>query len=119
MEFQKNQAKVNKMKPELEAREASLNIVERNHLVRGKLWPLFFPDEKKNLDAYNEAFKKFDKANDPEDVEIILEGIREVLKGKTEKFVADSSKQDGGGARDLTKLSAKELLLIGEKKSKK
>lgn len=96
-----------------------LNLVERDHLVRGKLWPLFFPDEKKNLDAYNAAFKKFEKANDPDEVEIILEGVREGLKGKAKKYVPDSSLQGPSAGIDLSKKSARELLTIGEQKKNK
>jgi len=108
LEYQKNAAYVQKTKPLLEAKEANLNIHERNQLVREKLWPLFFPEEKKNLSAYNEAFKKFEPAKDPDDVELILEGIRESLKGK--QFVPDSSIQGGGGQIDLSKLSTEDRL---------
>ncbi len=118
-EYQENAAKVAKLKPELDAKETSLNDVERTHLVREKLWPLFFPEEKKDLSAYHDAFKRFDNANDPDDVEVILEGIRELLKGKAKKFVPDSGNQGGGGAIDLTKLSGKQLLILGEKEKEK
>jgi len=110
LEFQKNSALVNKLKPELEKKETSLNIVERNHLVRDKLWPLFFPEEKKDLDAYNEAFKKFDKANDPDEVETILEVIREGLKVKADKFVPDSGQQTGNTTQDTSKLTGRQML---------
>lgn len=73
------------------------NGLGRYNRVINKLRPLYFPDEKKTNDEYNKAIKRFENTYTDEDIEIVFEGIRQELKGKTPKFVPDSGKQDGGG----------------------
>jgi len=122
LEFQKNGAYVEKTKPVLEAKEASLNVVERNQGVRERLWGLFFPDDKRNLTAYNEAVKKFDKTNDWDEVDIIFEGIKESFRVKS-THKPDSGQQGGGGGDDISNLPIEQradaLFKRAEEKAKK
>lgn len=108
LEYHKNSAAVEKLKPELEAKEATLQVAERTQYVRDKFWHLFFPEEKKDLTLYNAAIKKCDRAEDKAEVDEIFEIVREGLRAKSEKYVPDSGIQGGGGQVDLSKLSSED-----------
>ncbi len=96
--------------------KVSFNV--RNNKIKEELWTLIFPEDKDKLNQYTKYLKKFDKAHDAEDVELILGGIRETIKAKSKPFVPDSS-AGGGGGEDLSKLSPEELITLGLKKKKK
>jgi hypothetical protein len=104
LEYQQNKAYVDKTKPELEAKYNALSNVERDQQAMRDLWPLLFPEDIKKVEQVNALIKKFEKARDPDEYELILEGIKESLKSKTAKFKPDSGLQGGGGS-DLKTIS--------------
>lgn len=105
--FAKDNAYVTRMKPVLEELESRLQIAERNQGVREKLWLLNFPDSKKQLDAMKAQFKKFEKARDWDEVEVLFEGMEAIAKSKTGKFVPASNK---GAQNKAGEQSQEELL---------
>jgi len=90
--FAKDNAYVTRMKPILEQLESRLQTAERNQGVREKLWLLNFPESKSQLDTMKAQFKKFDKARDWDEVEVLFEGIEAVAKSKGSKFAPASNK---------------------------
>ncbi len=119
LESQTNMAYIKKTIPELEAKEESLQDVEKVQYVREKFWELFFPDDKRDLTTYNEAVAKCANSEEKKDVDAIYEIVRQGQKIKTKKFTPDSSLQGPSAGVDLSKLSSRELLVLGEKKKKK
>ena len=117
LEYQKNQAYVNRVKPELEKRESALNFVERDQKARDEVWKLLFPDDSDKVSKVAALVKRFEKAQDMEDFEIIIESLKSELKAKSGKktFVPDSGNQGGGGS-DLKNLSPLEKITRGLKK---
>jgi len=117
LEYQQNKAYVDKTKPELEKRESVLNFVERDQKAQNEIWKVIFPEDKAKIERVNALVKRFEKAQDLEDFEIILEGIKGELKGKASPArKPDSGRNGGSGGVDLSKLSARELFVLGQKK---
>ena len=92
LEFQQNRVYVDKAKPELEKRESYLNFVQRDQSAKDEIWKLVFPEDKAKIERVSALVKRFEKAQDQEDFEIILEGIKGELKGKA----APARKPDSG-----------------------
>lgn len=120
LEYQQGKGYVEKTKPELEQKETILNFVERDQKAREEIYKLLFPEDKAKIDQITTLVKRFEKAQDPEDFEIILETIKNELKAKSTKktFTPDSGHQGGGGA-DLKGLSPLEKIQRGLKKESK
>lgn len=102
-EFRQKSQSVEKLKEQLEAEISDklpkLGIVERNQKARIDLWTLLFPEDKAKIAQVTTLLKKFEKANDWDDYELILEGIRETIKGKRKPFIPDSSQVSGSRNR--------------------
>uniref|UniRef100_A0A6M3IVF4 Uncharacterized protein n=1 Tax=viral metagenome TaxID=1070528 RepID=A0A6M3IVF4_9ZZZZ len=92
-----------------------LGVNIRDYKARSEVWKLLFPEDKQKVEKVEELVKKFAKAQDPDDFEIILESIKESTKSKQEKFVPDSGKQAGGKSG----LSGDEAILAGLRKEQK
>ncbi len=118
LEFQVKEASVNKKEVELGEKESSLQDVEKVQYVREKFWTLFFPDDKRDFTAYNEAVEKCVNSDDKKSVDAVYEIVRQGVKSKTKKFEPDSSQQGPSTGKDLSKLSSRELLILGEQKKK-
>ncbi len=118
MEFNQKSVKVEQGIKEMETWQKERGPIERDQKAQIDLWTLVFPEDKKKIDQVNAFIKKFEKAENMDDYEIILEGIKASIKGNKKPFTPDSSKTVAGGGTDLSKLSARELLELGEKKKK-
>jgi len=114
LEFQQNQAYVKKMKPELEAKETALGLVERDQKAREDIWKLLFPEDGKQVDQVAAVVKKFDKATDWDAYEMIFEGIKETIKSKVPKYTPDSGRT-GASGKDTSKMSPDEKINEGFK----
>jgi len=118
LDYEKNQVEVNRLKPELEQKVNALGMVERNFSAREEIRSLLFPEDKDRIAKFKVYTDRLEQAENIKDFEIILEGIKQEVKSKSKPFKPDSSKQGGGGGRDLSKLSPKELFILGQKKKK-
>ncbi len=88
----------------------------RDYRAKMDVWALMFPEDKAKIQKVAALVKKFEKAQDLEDYDIILEGIKESVK--TKPFVPDTSRSGGGGV-DLSKLSPREKIDRGIESAKK
>jgi len=116
VDYQQNKAYVDKMKPELEKRESILNLVQRDQKAMLEVHKLLFADDKAKIDQIQTYLKRFEKVYDEEDMQIMLDTIKAELKAKSAKKQTFDSGKQGGGGLDLSKLSARELLELGEKR---
>ncbi len=101
--------------PTLEKAVDRLSANLRDYRAKMDVWALLFPEDKAKIQKVTALVKKFEKVQDLEDYDIILEGIKESVK--TKPFVPDSSHSGGGGV-DLSKLSPHDLIVLGLKKKK-
>lgn len=76
-----------------------LSFNARNQKAREEIWRLVFPEDKQKVERVTALVKKFEKAQDSEDFEIILEGIKESVKGKS--FIPDSGTRESGRGEKL------------------
>lgn len=97
-EFRLKNAQVLKLEAELNEKLPKLGIIERDQKAKNDLWTLIFPEDKGKIDQISSLLKKFERAKDWDDYDLILEGIRETVKGKRKPFVPDSSQAGGGGS---------------------
>jgi len=96
-EFRLKQVQVEKAEAELKDKLPKLGVIERDQKARNDLWTLLFPEDKEKIAQLSTYLKKFEKAKDWDDYDLIIEGIRETIKGKQKPFVPDSSQGSGGG----------------------
>jgi len=119
-DFQQRDTQVKKDKEFYDAQVPKLSVIERNQKAREEVWSLIFPEDKAKIDRAAKLIKKFDKANDWDDFELILEGIKEATKAGSKPFVPAGSKTISGTTEDLSNLPIDEridaLLMRGEKK---
>ncbi len=119
LEFHKNEVKVNKTlsligdtniegflkeleQPTLDKAVTFLDSAAKKMKVVNELRKVLFPEDKAKVEKIEEYAKRFDKARDTEDFQIILEGIKAELKGGKKKFVPDSGKQGGATGDTFT-----------------
>ena len=89
----------------------------RDFKAQTEVWKMVFPEDKKKVEQVEEYVKKFDKAQDMDDFDIILESIRQSIKAKSKPFTPDSSKTESSkGQRGL---SGDAALLAGLEKERK
>ena len=69
----------------------------RDWKAREEVWNLIFPEDKEKVAKVGAYIKKFEKAKDLDDYELIMEGIKETMRSRREPFVPDSTKSGGGG----------------------
>ncbi len=106
--YHKNHLKVEKQQAEIDEKLPRLQAVERDQMAKDTVWGLLFPEDKKKVAQVTVLVKKFEKAQDMEDYEIVLEGIKAALRSPAKKgFVPDSS-QSGASGVDISKLSPAE-----------
>lgn len=135
LEYQKNSAYIEKTlaklgkvdldaflknweKPSLDEAANYFNYKARDQQSREELWGLYFPEDAKKLAQIAKDMEKISKAKDPTQYEIVMEGIKESLKSKGPKYTPDSGRQ-GGGGKDMSKMSPEEKISEGFKELKK
>lgn len=96
-DFQSRDAEVNKSKAFYDDMTPKLGAIERNQHAREAVWQLLFSEDKAKLAQATALIKKFEKAEDWKDYEIILEGIQGSHKGKP--FEPDGGKTAASGTR--------------------
>lgn len=96
-EFKEKNTEVNQKYDEIKIWENKKGAIERDQKAQIDLWPLVFSEDKKKIDQINAYIKKFEKAEDMDDYDIIFEGIKETMKAKKKPFVPDSSTTGGAG----------------------
>ncbi len=96
-EYHLKAAQVSKAQEEIDAKLPKLGVIERDQRARNDLWTLIFPEDKAKIARIETYLKRFEKAKDWDDYDLIIEGIKETIKGKKPPVIPDSS-QSGGGA---------------------
>lgn len=107
--FNKERSEVEKNKRFYDEALPKLGAIERDQKARNDVWNLIFPEDKDKVTKVSELIKKFAKAQDIEDYEIVLEGIRETVKAGRKPFVPDSGKAGGSGPKKGRRPTLEEL----------
>jgi hypothetical protein len=112
LEFNKNADYVKEMKPALEAKQSALEMVERDQMAYKDVWSLLFGEDKAKVEQVEALVKKFAKAKDLDDYELVLEGIKDSLRSKSKPFKPDSSRQ-GSGGKSFDDMTTQEKIKYG------
>ncbi len=113
-DYRDNHEKVSKQVKENEEIKERLGGIERRQMAKDKAYELLIPQDASFQKQLNEIVEELEQAETPEQMERLLKIIAKEKQGK-KVFKPDSSKQSGSG-EDISKLSARELLIRGEKK---
>ena len=95
----------------------SSGIATRRHMAVEKAYVLLMPQDKTFSKQLTSIVEELEQASSPEDMERLLKIIVRERAGKEKSFTPDSGRNSGSGV-DLSKLSARELLVRGEQKKK-
>jgi len=96
---------------------SSAGIANRRQMATEKAHELLMPNDKAYKKQRDAIVSELEQAESPEHMERLLKIIVRERAGKEKPFVPDSGRQSGEGL-SLGKLSARELLVLGEKKRK-
>lgn len=108
-EYHQKNTDVEKAKRFYDEQLPKLGMIERNQKAREEVWKIVFSDDKAKLEQANVLVKKFEKAQDMDDFDIILESIKESHKAKSKPFIPDSGKGAGSGKKKGRKPTLDEL----------
>lgn len=95
----------------------SSGIATRRHMAVEKAYGLLMPQDKTFSKQLKSITEELEQAESPEHMERLLKIIVRERSGKEKVFSPDSGRNSGSGI-DLSKLSARELLVRGEQKKK-
>ena len=117
-EYRDNKTKVEQSLKDNETIAEKLGGIQRKQMATEKAYELLMPQDKTFRKQLDTIVEELEQAETPEHMERLLRLIVRERSGKTKPFTPDSGRNSSSGV-DLTKLSGRELLELGEKQNKK